>query len=447
MGNPTPPSTSAGGQYTVTAEAVGDVNTTVFLTNLTFGDVWYCGGQSNKALPLVRSLARYATRDAVLAGRYSNIRIHALEGNMNPDQGVLAQSHTSSACPSPCPCTPVGMPQPWATLKQALAARSPKSPCHPPKCPPVTSDISALMAYSAVPPLRTPYSTLHCLYQADGGPVKTCYYFGESLTDTLATTGTPPPIGLIHTAWGGSAIEQWLTNDTVASCQFAPPSPANQEWHDTRVLPYTSMTVKGWTWYQGENDCHNVLGNSQAKVGYSCLMQALVSQWRALWSVTPGTTDSEAPFGVVTLATTGSEGASGLALGSMRLAQTAGYGAYDLDDEWQSLSGGGPCMSYGYNQSSPYHACCGPDQNASLCTPTWQQTCKNMCAAIEGTHEFMGGLHPRSKRPVGQRLATAAANLVYGGKGAYTGPTLSGCTQSQTSLQLDFAKDLLRGDQ
>ena len=50
------------------------------------------------------------------------------------------------------------------------------------------------------------------------------------------------------------------------------------------------MTVKGWTWYQGENDMFEVKGNSNAKVGYSCMMKALVQQWRSLWSATPNTT-------------------------------------------------------------------------------------------------------------------------------------------------------------
>jgi hypothetical protein len=36
----------------------------------------------------------------------------------------------------------------------------------------------------------------------------------------------------------------------------------------------------------------------------------------------------------------------------------------------------------------------------------------------------MSGIHPRDKRPVGDRLGQAAYNLVYGGKGAVTGPTL-----------------------
>jgi hypothetical protein len=39
--------------------------------------------------------------------------------------------------------------------------------------------------------------------------------------------------------------------------------------------------------------------------GYSCLQESLVHEWRRLWSVEPGTTAADAPFGLVTLAPTG----------------------------------------------------------------------------------------------------------------------------------------------
>ena len=75
----------------------------------------------------------------------------------------------------------------------------------------------------------------------------TCYYFGESLVEELSKGGaTPPPIGLVHTSYGGSSIEQWLTNETIATCAMANVGPSNQEWHDQRVMPYVDMTVKGW---------------------------------------------------------------------------------------------------------------------------------------------------------------------------------------------------------
>jgi hypothetical protein len=58
----------------------------------------------------------------------------------------------------------------------------------------------------------------------------------------------------------------------------------------------------------------------------------------------------------------------------------------------------------------------------------------------------MGGIHPRWKKPVGDRLGTAAFNTVYGGTKAYTGPTLAGCAYADKKLTIEFNSSLLRGD-
>ena len=47
---------------------------------------------------------------------------------------------------------------------------------------------------------------------------------------------------------------------------------------------------------------------------------------------------------------------------------------------------------------------------------------------------------------MGDRLGRAMYNTVYGGAGAFTGPTLSGCSVSGTSLSVAFNTTLLRGD-
>ena len=141
-----------------------------------------------------------------------------------------------------------------------------------------------------------------------------------------------------------STIEQWMQNSTIATCSNVTLDPSNQEWWDARVLPYSQMTLKGWVWYQGENNMYAPFGNSEQRSGYSCLMQALVKEWRELWSKTEGTTPKDAWFGLVTLASSGNEG--GNDIGSMRIAQTGSYGilpndamphtflaqAFDLDD-------------------------------------------------------------------------------------------------------------------
>ena len=75
-----------------------------------------------------------------------------------------------------------------------------------------------------------------------------CFYFGESLTDILGAAA--PPLGLVHTAWGGSTIQQWLSNATLNSgaCANSSDGGGDGEWHESRVLPYSLMTLKGWVW-------------------------------------------------------------------------------------------------------------------------------------------------------------------------------------------------------
>eukprot|EP00038_Savillea_parva_P008482 m.177256 g.177256 ORF g.177256 m.177256 type:complete len:720 (-) comp14315_c0_seq1:22-2181(-) len=436
--------TPAGGDVNIVATCTGCQNKTVAsIEHVVFGDVWYCGGQSNMALPLIHSFTRNQTVDAIKAGKYTNLRLQQLAGNMNPYQQWVTLEQALTMLPNPR----------HADYDDEYTAELLNQ--HPilahlhdhdnvgggPPCDPLNdTDCSALMSFSAA-----------------------CYYFGESLSDEIANaTGKPaPPIGIIHTAWGGSSIEEWLTNETIETCSYAQTSPLSQEFHDTRVMPYLDMTVKGWTWYQGENDMHGVMGNTDGSAGYACMMQALVNQWRNLWSTrVPGTTSNQAPFGIVTLASSGGEGANGIAMGAMRQAQTGGFGvlpndgmpntflaqAYDLDDQWTSLSGGGPCSAFGFNASSPAYHCCGQGKNASLCPPEWAARCQGKCAAEDGTMSFMGGLHPRSKRPVGQRLARACYNTVYGGTKTFTGPTISGCTMSKSTLVIDFNTTLLRGE-
>jgi hypothetical protein len=58
----------------------------------------------------------------------------------------------------------------------------------------------------------------------------------------------------------------------------------------------------------------------------------------------------------------------------------------------------------------------------------------------------MGGIHPRSKKPVGERLARGAFNTVYGGTGSITGPTLASCAVAGSALTIEFDTSLLRGD-
>ena len=123
----------------------------------------------------------------------------------------------------------------------------------------------------------------------------------------------------------------------------------------------------------------------------------LVELWRKEWSIVPNTTDPNAPFGVVSLSPHDSEGANDMA--SFRWAQQGSYGTvpnpimentfmahgFDMQDPWNGKTGAcvtDPGTFPGYNCETPW---------------------------------FMGpSIHPRLKKPVGQRLALGAMKEAYG---------------------------------
>lgn len=82
----------------------------------------------------------------------------------------------------------------------------------------------------------------------------------------------------------------------------------------------------------------------------------------------------------------------------------------------------------------------GTKNNPKLC---------DLACAADNIPVAMGGIHPRSKYPVGYRLATAYWNTIAGGKQGEkpgTGPTLSSCSVSGSSLDIAFNASLLRSD-
>ena len=406
--------TPAGGNYTIRAQCVGCGGDPKYwnatITNVTFGDVWHCSGQSNMWLPLGNSFHRNDTLAAIKGGRYRNMR------------GMIGNSGNGNSVAS----------NPWMTA--LAAAEAVRTPDH---------STTGLMDFGAA-----------------------CWYFGEKITDLgiaagdLTDAGDAIPLGLINTAIGGQRIEEYQVNSSTYSpttCS-GPPSPWNGRLFAKMIMPFVDMTTKGFLWYQGENNMGGVKGNSVANVGYACNQERLVDGWRSIFSATPGTTDPLAPFGVVTLASSGSEG--GPNMGAMRLAQTASYGllpnpklpatflaqAYDLDDEWGPAAGPctgaeWACCDFRCGGCAPYNktSCdAGTKGNPKICEPA--------CNAALDTPFRMGGIHPRSKQQVGDRLATAYYNTLGGGKAAFTGPTLSGCTLQDSTLHIEFNASLLAGD-
>lgn len=111
-------------------------------------------------------------------------------------------------------------------------------------------------------------------------------------------------------------------NESLNDDGQAPPSGL----FNGQIPPFANMTIRGWLWYQGENNCGGAMGNSAAGFGYGCELVEMISDWRSIWSSTPGTTSPKAAFGLVTLASDGSEG-HGENMAAMRWSQTGNWGS------------------------------------------------------------------------------------------------------------------------
>jgi hypothetical protein len=223
--------------------------------------------------------------------------------------------------------------------------------------------------------------------------------------------------------------------------------------------------LTGWLWYQGENNLFADAGNVVGKTGYACLLQTMINSWGAAWSAVPNTTPPDAPFGIVTLADATDEG-WGCNIRQMHWAETGNYGvvpnpalptafvatAHDLGEPWDDGCKGAPHFCCTCANTTRDKACvAGPDSafdpiskfpwiidhHPFVCPPS-----------TPSTPQLMGGVHPSTKKHVGDRLAQAAWSLHYNHpEVAWTGPVVSSCgietVNSKRRVRVQFNATLL----
>ena len=175
----------------------------------------------------------------------------------------------------------------------------------------------------------------------------TCYYWGLELHTTQKI-----PIGLIHSSYGGSAVEDWISKETLgtggcgtqsreqnsslgaacstfglklAACLCSPNSKCpgkitssmglpSQQWNG-QIVPLLNTTIKGTIWYQASHRLHHswlrlaflvlalVIGlqgesNHGQNELYTCRYEQMMSEWRTQWHIgTGGSTDINMPMG------------------------------------------------------------------------------------------------------------------------------------------------------
>ena len=326
----------AGGSFSITVKCTSSCGTgagggsrdTATIERVTHGDVYFCSGQSkyvqqlsipfstlsetscwdSMALPLTHTFSAGQLQAEMRAGKYDRLRWYQFGGMSAPHTGhQFAQTWTQQSGSMSYSAASSQTTHTWfnSSFGAAILPRCEHHQTQPPCQPGEHVDEGPLMGMSA-----------------------TCLEFGRSLLDQLGADA--PPIGLIASAVGGTKIEAWSPNATTAECQNtsvgAPTAgPPGGSLFYGMVCPFVNISLAGWIWYQGENNMHGHPGSSLYGGGYGCMMPKMVQAWRSIWSAELGTTHPTAPFGIVTIAPSGSEGAS-QHLSAFRWAQTANFG-------------------------------------------------------------------------------------------------------------------------
>lgn len=105
------------------------------------------------------------------------------------------------------------------------------------------------------------------------------YYFGRRLHQELGV-----PVGLINVSWGGTPAEVWIPQEriTVNNRLMAANGKQREDgrWpskpgvvYNAMIHPLMPFAIAGAIWYQGE-------GNTAAPLVYKDLMQELIESWR-----------------------------------------------------------------------------------------------------------------------------------------------------------------------
>ncbi len=108
------------------------------------------------------------------------------------------------------------------------------------------------------------------------------YWFGQQLQETLDV-----PVGMIHTSWGGSSVQAWISQEAINKFQTVDPltlditKRPNQTptaLFNSMIYPLIPYTIKGALWYQGES-------NRDEPENYKNLFPAMVKDWRTRWGI------------------------------------------------------------------------------------------------------------------------------------------------------------------
>lgn len=220
------------------------------------------------------------------------------------------------------------------------------------------------------------------------------YIFGHRLHDELKV-----PIGLIQAAWGGTRIEGWTPleayqnsssfKETLTQTPGVIDGETPGKYYGGMIRPLAPFRLRGVIWYQGEANV--LIGDSSTR--YADKVNTMLTQWRKIWE------QPDLPFYQAQLA----------------------------------------CYGYSLRTKDPI-------QHAPTALPEiWEA--QRLVTAIPHTgviptsdlsHNYKN-IHPKEKRPVGERFAQLALAQTYGQtKLIASGPVFDAAKVEGGSISLAF---------
>jgi len=215
-----PPTQASLTAYTITVKGAPSGNSAT-LSNVLFGDVYFCSGQSNMQFTV--DSAYNATTEVAEANNYPNIRVFTV------GQGT------------------------WS--------------------------------FTALPYLNTIEQTWSVASSSSiGGGNWTymsalCWFTGRDIYNIVKI-----PIGLVSSNWGGTLVQAWSSPTALPLCPNIDnpcnvsqnQQNCNSTLYNAMVVPYLNMRLRGYLWYQGES-------NAWQPGYYACSFPAMITDWRVKW--------------------------------------------------------------------------------------------------------------------------------------------------------------------
>jgi sialate O-acetylesterase len=236
---PTMPASQPGVSYSLTASLDKVPHLQQRLSNVVFGDVFVCGGQSNMELPV--SLVNNNSLELADATAFPWIHVAVVNS---------ASSNT------PLRDTPAPLLLPWQHASPTALG----------------SNNSHSWSYFSA----------------------TCWLTARNVAEML---GPSVPLGLVGSYVGGTPVESWTPGLNPADKD--PQGHKFAVLYNAMIAPLTGMTIRAILFYQGENNSFRS-GEPERWIKYATDFPLMIKRWREAWATNTGQSAlSDTPFGFV----------------------------------------------------------------------------------------------------------------------------------------------------